>query len=83
VAGTSPRQDSAECAPRGDCAHDRGLDHEEIKKGIKSMLGSVPSNVVLDAHSSLCLDDDFIKMVSAPTLLLLPLFLGLFTFLFA
>jgi hypothetical protein len=60
-----------------------GLDHEEIKKRLKSMLGSVPSNVVLDAHSSLCLHDDFIEMVSAPTLLLLPLSLGLFTFLFA
>jgi hypothetical protein len=42
------------------------LDREEIKKCIKSVLGSVPSDVVLDAHRPMRPDDDFINMVSAP-----------------
>jgi hypothetical protein len=54
------------------------LDREEIKKRIKSTLGSVPSDAVLDVHPPMHPDDEFIKMVSAPTLLLL-----LFAFLFA
>jgi hypothetical protein len=59
------------------------LDHEEIKKRIKSVLKSVPSNAVLDVHPLMRPDGDFIEMVSAPTLLLLPFFLGFFVFLFA
>jgi hypothetical protein len=42
------------------------LDHEDIKKHIKSALRSVPSDAVLDAHPLMRLDDDFIEMVSAP-----------------
>jgi hypothetical protein len=44
------------------------LDREEIKKRIKSALGSVPSDTVLDAHPPMRPNDDFIKMVSAPHL---------------
>jgi hypothetical protein len=42
------------------------LDHEEIKKHIKSTLGSVPSDAVLDVHPPMHPDDEFIKMVSTP-----------------
>jgi hypothetical protein len=42
------------------------LDHEEIKKHIKSALGSVPFDAVLDAHPLMCPNDDFIKMASPP-----------------
>jgi hypothetical protein len=42
------------------------LDREEIKKRIKSVLGSVPSDAILDAHPPMHPDDDFIKMVSTP-----------------
>jgi hypothetical protein len=59
------------------------LDWEEIKKHIKSALESVPSDAILDAHPPMHPDDDFIEMVSAPTLLLLPLSLSFFVFLFA
>jgi hypothetical protein len=41
------------------------LDREEIKKRIKSALGSVPPDAVLDAHLPMRPDDDFIEMVSA------------------
>jgi hypothetical protein len=44
------------------------LDCEEIKKRIKSALGSVPSDAVLNVHPSMCPDDDFIEMVSTPIL---------------
>jgi hypothetical protein len=40
------------------------LDQEEIKKRIKSALGSVPPDAVLDAHPPMHPDDDFIEMVS-------------------
>jgi hypothetical protein len=46
------------------------LDRKEIKKCIKSTLGSVPSDAALDVHPLMHLDDDFTEMVSAPTLLL-------------
>jgi hypothetical protein len=50
-----------------------GLDHEEIKKRIKSALGSVLSNATFCVHSPMCPDDGFVEMVSAPpTLPLLP-----------
>jgi hypothetical protein len=42
------------------------LDHEEIKKDIKSALGSVLFDAVLNAHPPMCPNYDFIKMVSAP-----------------
>jgi hypothetical protein len=41
------------------------LDREEIKKRIKSVLRSVPSDAVLDTHPPMRPDDDFIEMVSA------------------
>jgi hypothetical protein len=41
------------------------LDREKIKKHIKLALESVPSDVVLDVHSLMCPDDNFIEMVSA------------------
>jgi hypothetical protein len=52
------------------------LDHEEIKKRIKSVLGSVSSNAALDLHPPMHPDDGFIEMVSAPP----PFSLGLFAF---
>jgi hypothetical protein len=48
------------------------LDHEEIKKRIKSALKSVPFDVILDVHPLMRPDDSFIEMVSATTLSLLP-----------
>jgi hypothetical protein len=42
------------------------LDREEIKKRIKSTLGSIPSNDTLDLHPPMHPNDGFIKMVSAP-----------------
>jgi hypothetical protein len=42
------------------------LDCEEIKKRIKSALGSVPSDTVLDVYPPMHPNDDFIEMVSAP-----------------
>jgi hypothetical protein len=47
------------------------LDCEEIKKRIKSALGSVPSDAVLNVHPPMCPDDGFIEMVSTPILPLL------------
>jgi hypothetical protein len=44
------------------------LDREEIKKHIKSALGSVPPDVALDVHPPMHPDDGFVEMVSAPTL---------------
>jgi hypothetical protein len=41
------------------------LEHEEIKKCIKSPLGSAPSDAILDLHPPMCPDDDFIEMVNA------------------
>jgi hypothetical protein len=41
------------------------LDHEEIKKRIKSVLESVPSDATLDLHPLMHPDDSFIEMVSA------------------
>jgi hypothetical protein len=43
------------------------LDHEEIKKRIKSVLRSVPSDAALDLHPPMHPDDGFIEMVSTPT----------------
>jgi hypothetical protein len=54
------------------------LDREEIKKRIKSMLGSIPSNIALDVHSPMRPDDGFIKMVSAPHSSPPPFSLGFF-----
>jgi hypothetical protein len=59
------------------------LDHEEIKRRIKSMLRSVPSDVALDVHPPMRPDDGFIKMVSAPHSSSPPFSLGFFVFLFA
>jgi hypothetical protein len=59
------------------------LDHEEIKKHIKSALGSVSSDAILDAHPPMRPNDDFIEMVSAPYSSSPPLSLGLSAFLFA
>jgi hypothetical protein len=42
------------------------LYHEEIKKRIKSVLGSVPSDAILDAHPPMRPDDNLIEMVSTP-----------------
>jgi hypothetical protein len=42
------------------------LDHEDIKKHIKSVLRSVPFDAILDTHPLMHLDDDFIEMVSTP-----------------
>jgi hypothetical protein len=42
------------------------LDHEEIKKRIKSVLGSVPFDAALDVHPPMHPNDGFIEMVSAP-----------------
>jgi hypothetical protein len=41
-----------------------GLDQEEIKRCIKSALGSVPPDAALDFHPPMRPDDDFIEMVS-------------------
>jgi hypothetical protein len=41
------------------------LDHEEIKKHTKSVLGSAPSDATLDLHPPMRPEDDFIEMVSA------------------
>jgi hypothetical protein len=41
------------------------LNHEEIKKHIKSVLGSIPSDATLNLHPLMRLDDGFIEMVSA------------------
>jgi hypothetical protein len=60
----------------------RELDCEEIKKRIKSVLGSVPSDAVLNVHLSMRPDDDFIEMVSAPHSSSPPFSLGFFMFLF-
>jgi hypothetical protein len=58
-----------------------GLDHEEIKKRIKSALKSIPFDTTLDLHPPMHPDDSFTEIVSAPTLPL-PLFpLGLLGFL--
>jgi hypothetical protein len=61
----------------------RVLDREEIKKCIKSVLESVPSNTVLDVHPPMRPDDSFIEMVSAPHCFSPPFSLSLFVFLFA
>jgi hypothetical protein len=42
------------------------LDHEEIRKRIKLVLRSVPSNAILVAHPPMRPNDDFIEMVCAP-----------------
>jgi hypothetical protein len=42
------------------------LDRKEIKKHIKSALGSVPSDAILNAHPPMRPDDDFIEIVSVP-----------------
>jgi hypothetical protein len=60
----------------------RELDHEEIKKRIKSVLKSVPFDAVLDVHPLMRPDGDFIEMISGPHSSP-PLFLGFFVFLFA
>jgi hypothetical protein len=65
-----------------------GLDQEEIKRRIKSVLGIVPPDAVLNVHPPMRPDDDFIEMVSIPILLLLLLLLlllscSLFVFLFS
>jgi hypothetical protein len=44
------------------------LDHEEIKKHIKSVLGNVSFDATLNLHQPMCPDDGFIEMVSAPPL---------------
>jgi hypothetical protein len=41
-----------------------GLDREEIKRRIKSLLRSVPPDAFLDGHLPMRPDDDFIEMVS-------------------
>jgi hypothetical protein len=46
----------------------KDLDHEEIKKRIKSVLRSIPSDVALNLHLLMHPDNGFIEMVSAPTL---------------
>jgi hypothetical protein len=52
------------------------LDHEEIKKRIKSVLGNVSFDATLNLHQPMCPDDGFIEMVSAPP----PFSLGIFVF---
>jgi hypothetical protein len=56
------------------------LDREEIKKHIKSMLGSIPSNAALNVHPPMHPDDGFIEMVSAPHSSPPPFSLGFFVF---
>jgi hypothetical protein len=41
------------------------LNRDEIKKRVKLVLGSIPSDATLDLHSPMRPDDDFIEMVSA------------------
>jgi hypothetical protein len=43
-----------------------GLDREEIKRRIKSVLGIVPTKAVLDVRLPMRPNDDFIEMVSVP-----------------
>jgi predicted Zn-dependent peptidase len=59
------------------------LDREEIKKHIKSALGSVPPDAALDVHPPMHPNDGFVKMVSAPHSSSPHLSLGFFVFLFA
>jgi hypothetical protein len=56
------------------------LDREEIKKGIKSTLGSVPPDAALDLHPPMHPNDNFVKMVSTPTLSLLLFPLAFYVF---
>jgi hypothetical protein len=41
-----------------------GLNWEEIKRCIKSALGSVPPDAIRDVHPLMRPDDDFVEMVS-------------------
>jgi hypothetical protein len=59
------------------------LDREEIKKRIKSALGSIHFDAALHVHPPMRPDDGFIEMVSVPHSFSPPFPLGFFLFPFS